>query len=338
MRKWSSQAEAQEPDNPAILGNLSSLAQIKGNWAEAVDYAERAYERAEDPSRYANLLGTIYRTLGRLDDAQRVLGKAIVERPDDVNVLASLAETELARGEPSRAHALLKRALELDDQHAAALITMARLHSVTDSPEAAEEFAKKAHLVAPRNPLATLMLGGVLHQGGQLKAAGDIVERLLKVQPTLEPALQMRAQILIDQGRGDVAVANLAKRLRDSEAKTEGLLLLANAMARAGSWQELIALAERIPEQSDELGAFRVLHANALAATGRFTEAWDMLLSAEDAPKPSEDAEAIKACQIPPGSNPMGALVLARAAAEWSADGPGSLYLSARSCAGLRTA
>ena len=316
------EAEAMEPQNPAIMGNLSSLAQIRGEVEVAAGYAERAFELSDDPNSYARLLGTMYLSLGRLDDAQKVLGRAVVDRRDDPNLLAALAETEIARGESSRAFPLLKRALELEEDNVDALIAMARLCSVTDAPDAAVYHAKKAHLVAPRNPLAALMLGGTLHQAGELNAAMEIVDRLLKAQPRLDPAHHLRAHILIDQGHGNRAIADLANRLRETKSNPQALLALADTMALAGCWEELITLAKRIPKQSDEQGAYRLLHANALMALGRLKEACDLLLAETEAPKRPLDPAAPKVCQLTPAPSPMGAMVLARAAVEWACDGP----------------
>ena len=313
------QAALLDPEDPAILGNLSSLAQMNGDIEQAICHAEHAHRVADNPAFHARQLGVVYLAQGRLEEAEAILTDALKVQPDDVELLAAMAETDLARGEPSRALVCLERALGLKPDDIAALIAMARLQSVLDAPEAAIDYAKKAFLAAPRNPLAAMMLAGALQQAGQLRAAAETVERLLKLQPKFEPAHVLLARIRIDRGEIGPALAGMAKWVREAPSKTQALLMLADIMATAGSWKELIALSGSLAGQAGEMETFRPLHINALLATGRLEEAWELVLSGPDKANLPERT-AMHACQISPGYDPKSALVLARAAVEWSAE------------------
>lgn len=315
------QAAALEPDNPAVLGNLSGIAQMRGDLEQALRYAEQAFEVADDPAFHAGRLGSICTALGRLDESGRLLLEALNARPDDPDILAALGENELARSDLSKALASFERALECNGGHTEALIGMAHLQCLLDAPETAIDHAKKAYLAAPRNPAAALALATALHHAGRLQAAAEQTERLLTLNADFDPARQLLTRIRIDQGDGDRALAELAGLVR-SKSTNKGLLpLLAEAMATAGAWRNLLALIQTAP-QSSASGLFRSLGINASLALGHFDQAWSQILAAPGVIEPAVGADSVRACRIEPTSDAMEALVLARAVSEWSEDAP----------------
>lgn len=68
------------------------------------------------------MLGVMYHSLGRTDDAKRVLSLAQVQNPQSARIPAYLGMVRLSTGDASAAEAAFQRALALDSSEALALI------------------------------------------------------------------------------------------------------------------------------------------------------------------------------------------------------------------------
>jgi len=97
------------------VGALHLIGDILVTVGQRLDEATQLLERAEGLSPHdaeiADSLGTLYLSTGRLDDAQRLLERADRAAPADVEVLTHLARLYVTREDPTRAVAILRRAL-----------------------------------------------------------------------------------------------------------------------------------------------------------------------------------------------------------------------------------
>ena len=316
------QAESIEPENPSVLANLSSLAQLHGDLAASVDYAERAWKTGGEEAFAARRLAAVNLAAGQVQRAIDVLAIALAAKPDDPDLLVTFGEARLAVGDPTQALASLERVLELNEGHVEGLIALARLRCLLDDPETAIGHAKKAYLAAPRNPLAAMILAKAQHEAGQLNAAAETVQRLLVVQPDFAPGRHLLARIMVDQGRGATALADLARWIKAGHSASGGLLLLSDVMSAAGAWNELLALCDKIPPEAPEAEAFARNRAMALLSLGHVADAWQVLAQGAASISDDEQSDTPRTCSVEPDADPLSAMVLARAVVEWSHEKP----------------
>lgn len=117
-------------DAPTALPRLTDPDR-EAFWAACQRLLERKREnealelfRSSDPKRPYYLLGTLYYSMGRFKDAQRVLDIALANNPQDADALAWLARTELAEGKLAEAEAKFRRVLEMNPENQLGLVGM----------------------------------------------------------------------------------------------------------------------------------------------------------------------------------------------------------------------
>ncbi len=147
------------------------------------DIAEGLYARvlAADPghARVLRLYGALARETDRLPQALELLGRAVAVAPDDAEARCELALAELAAGRLEAAQSALREALRR----------------------------------RPGHPRALANLGAVLQYRGHLMAAADCYRELLAIDPSdLEVRCNL-ANVLVDAGCGDEALAECATAL-----------------------------------------------------------------------------------------------------------------------------
>ena len=316
------QAESIEPEDPSVLANLSSLAQLHGDLASSVDYAERAWKTGGEETFAARRLAAVNLAAGQAPRAIEVLAVALAAQPDDPDLLVTLGEARLAVGDPTQALAILERVLELNEGHVEGLIALARLRCLLDDPETAVGHAKKAYLAAPRNPLAAMILAKAQHESGQLNTAAETAERLLAVQPDFAPGRHLLARIRVDQGLGATALADLARWIKAGHSASGGLLMLSDVMSAAGAWNELLALCDKVPAKAPEAEVFARSRAMALLSLGHVGDAWRILAKGAKSIFDDERPDVQRTCSVEPDADPLTAMVLARAVVEWSREKP----------------
>lgn len=173
--------------NPEELYGVVAQAVRDGFAPDVVADAELLARIDPLPVRGATVLGIVYRQLGRLDDAERVL-RAF---PADGAALTNLAQVLDARGDGAAAQATLWQALELDPNLDAALGWYASLHP-------ADGFARVAAL--PGSWRAQLWLAREALGRGDAAAAMKLYQESLQRAGAPAP-LDLLAQMSGDLGR-----------------------------------------------------------------------------------------------------------------------------------------
>lgn len=155
-------------------GQSLDSAEALGAWAydrekrRMTDDAAAAYQQAlaapaTDPKRKSKLVGrlaTMLRVAKRNDEAKKVLDDWLAEHPQDVDVLDRRAWHHYQLSQDDACEADYRRILEIDPDHTAALVGMARLCGVTKRGAEGVPFADKAIAADPYNREA-LFHGGV---------------------------------------------------------------------------------------------------------------------------------------------------------------------------------
>jgi Flp pilus assembly protein TadD len=127
-------AATMEPDNPAALYRLSTVATSAGNLEEALPLLERAVLIEPTNQRALGNLSVVYLNLGRVAEAKSVLRRlAPVARSTDHRFWYNVASVDVAEGKPDKACSALAHALEIDPGYELALALRNRICAPADS-------------------------------------------------------------------------------------------------------------------------------------------------------------------------------------------------------------
>lgn len=101
-------------NNPNELYSILYGALEDGFASDIITYAEKLWRVEHNSSRAAVLLGVVYITLDRLDDAEKLFNGYLATHGEDGYILTNLAKIYSRRGDEAKAEATLWHALEVD--------------------------------------------------------------------------------------------------------------------------------------------------------------------------------------------------------------------------------
>ncbi|MFN7917445.1 MAG: tetratricopeptide repeat protein [Vicinamibacterales bacterium] len=176
-----------------------------GRRAESEAHLRAAAEQAPDHTVANFVIGALYVSMNRLDEALPFLDRARQgEGPGRRSATLLIADRDLRTGAADEAHAMLESMLETDDQEGDVSMRLASLE---------------------------------VRMGRPADAARRLT-RLLERKPGLGPAQIMRARLLYEQGNPDQRFVRQALQL-DSQS-SEAHLLLGRLLADAGQTDEAL--------------------------------------------------------------------------------------------------
>ncbi len=220
---------------PAGLGEIRFR---QGNFLEALGFLETSVkiDFHARPAQY--LLGQVYRSLGRTNEARLALALGSAESrlpmPDAWNEDAPrhmrLLPDQLAqadelsqRGEPDRAIRLLRQALVYHPNHSALLNQLAVALNRAGQPDEAIQFANRA-IDADTNSVAVLVTRALIQaHRGQFQAGILDARRALQLAPGLTQAHLALAEIWLAQEQDREAIAALQDAAKSDPHNAEVL-------------------------------------------------------------------------------------------------------------------
>jgi tetratricopeptide (TPR) repeat protein len=254
----------------ALLGELFAQRGLHG---EALERYRTA--RASAPQRLDIRLGEVRQllALGRFTAA---LGEAVAlsaANPEDVEVLAALAQARLATGDPVQAatalHSARTRAPERADLlklEGDVVLAQGELHAARESYRAAVD-------LDPRFLHAWLALGGVYEATEDWAAAESAYRSALEVDAGYAPGTLALAELYRKRGSSSVAVNMLADLLAGHPAHLDALVSLGRALLDDGRPAQALEAFERLLQYDDHHVGALFLSAVADARLRRFREA-----------------------------------------------------------------
>jgi Flp pilus assembly protein TadD len=117
------------------------LADNKQN-EQAIDVLSRAHSPEQPDWRILNVLGTIYDTQGRFDEAQRHYSQALKIQPNDSGVLTNLGLSHALAGKLPQGESLLRQAFALNAQDNRIRTNLALIIAMQGRREEAETIAR----------------------------------------------------------------------------------------------------------------------------------------------------------------------------------------------------
>ncbi len=172
-----------QPDHADALHSLGNIDAKEGR----LDDAERLVRKAIaiDPMKgaFLNSLGNLLRVRGKFDEAATAYGQAVALRPDLAAGHNNLAELLLRKSEFEAAIDSCFQALKADPNYAGAYDTMGRaLNNMGRFEEAADAF-RRAVIIRPDFAVAYDHLGHVYRAQGKMEEARDAFDHALMIDP-----------------------------------------------------------------------------------------------------------------------------------------------------------
>ena len=259
------QASDLDPTNTAVLGQLTQLYIQLNKPADALRVASRSVVfNKTDPQSYL-LLGSVYASQKRYDDARAQYEKAAVLAPTDAQPIVQIANTYAAQTNIPKALATMDRALKInptdvqslvykadlyakehdetnvgnayddavvaatsDDQKVAILARKASYYIDDKKPQIAESIFKKMIAAYPKSADAYLSYGDFLSTVKRQREADTQWEMALKLDPKSPEALVRLGQDAIAGHRIATGIAYL-KTLTDVAPTAQNFALLGQA-------------------------------------------------------------------------------------------------------------
>jgi tetratricopeptide (TPR) repeat protein len=263
----------------ALLGDLFAQRGLHG---EALERFRTA--RASAPHRLDLRLGEV-RQLLALGRSTAALGEAVAlsaAHPEDVDVLAVLAQARLATGDPEQAASALRSAraraparADLLKLEGDAALAQGELHAARDAYRAATD--SDASLVG-----AWIALGGVYEATDEWAAAESAYRSALDVNGEYAAGILALAELYRKRGSPSVAVNMLADLLAAHPGHLDALVSLGRALLDDGRPARALEAFERLLEYDEDHVSALFLSAVADARLRRFRAAvacWEQVVA-----------------------------------------------------------
>jgi tetratricopeptide (TPR) repeat protein len=172
-----------DPGNVRGLANLGSSYMMAGDFALALNTYKHAIDVNADRLSYVNL-GMANYYLGRYEDAEAALGKAIEIAPERHLSWSNLGDVLFVAGKKERSYDAYLRAEELLEERIGvnpgdpgSQMDHAWVHAMLGEKEISISEISKARASAPDDPYASYIEGLIYHHFGDNDAALDALER-----------------------------------------------------------------------------------------------------------------------------------------------------------------
>jgi tetratricopeptide (TPR) repeat protein len=204
----------------ARLAGAAELALKEGNYAIAVDYAQRALQATPHEAQLWFLLGYAARLNGKLQISADAYSRGLRLRPSALDGLSGLAQTYSAMGRTAEAARLLNQVLSSD----------------------------------PRRINDAVLLGELLLRSGEYAAALDVLARAEQIQPGARSELLM-ALVYEHQNQLDVASRFLEMAKRHAPDNPDVQRSLAGYYRETGNYPAAIAALNSLGSSKSDVQA-----------------------------------------------------------------------------------
>lgn len=235
---------AAQPHDADALTLLGLVAERTGDEAGALDAFGRA--RANDPANPARLgnHAVALKRAGRFDEAIAALQHSLEIRPNAAVTLANLGSCLIAADRPNEAEAPLRAAIAVKPDHAEAWnnlgVALARTARAGESCAA----YRRALAIRPGYAEASLNLADALAANGAASEAQALASAVLRADPANRRAANITASLLDRQGALEEAVGVYRAALDPAAPDQRIGVNLAMALLRLGRPEEVLELAD----------------------------------------------------------------------------------------------
>lgn len=228
-KKGSKQASASAASSAGSMGWGSSIevgrgaraaedALKKGNYAAAMNFAERMTQSAPNEARNWFLLGYSARLAGKYQASADAYSRGLARQPNSVEGLSGLAQTYMRMGKGDEAKRLLLQVIAAN----------------------------------PRRPTDLAMAGELFMKSGDLARAGDLLARSEALQPSLHAEVLLAINYM-KQKQPEKAKQLLDRATKRGPGNADVFRAMAQYHREAHDYASAIATLQRIPRKSAEI-------------------------------------------------------------------------------------
>ncbi len=171
------------PEKAGLYRMLSSLRRKQGDEEGALKILEKARRQFPGDYKIRFALGVVYSDLGRYQDSVRVMQELLKENPEDATVLNFIGYTYVEQGvQLDDAEKLLDKALRLKPDSGFILDSVGWLQFVKGNYEKALDYLKQAAQKVPDDPVIFEHLGDTYVKLGRLDEARESYRHSLKIK------------------------------------------------------------------------------------------------------------------------------------------------------------
>lgn len=288
--------ETSRPKQGAFYYHLAAAYASLGKPEQALEMYQAAVERSPKHRAgwlaYSNALAAA----GRAEQAATVLQQALVEFPDDPQVLSNLGELYLANsGMQTKALELLLKAVAIDPTSVAAQQNLGLAYDATGQTESAMRTWEEAIRLQPNYPLAHNSLATCLADRGQFTDAETHYRLAIRFDPQYADAHFNYATLLVKQNRLPQAETELRETIRLQPKAAMAYTNLGNILEQQGNVKGAIAQYRLAIEKDPTLDRPQLALGMALGAQGDLREARTHLELAARSNDPAVRADAQEA-------------------------------------------
>ncbi len=193
-----------------ISGNLSD---VKGDYAEAILDYQDAIRFYRDPSIY-NAMAQDYIRLGKADLAVEQSKQAVAMAPGKIDYRRTLAQSYLAAFDVDSARIQYSKIISIDSTQVEDMMVLAQLYQRDDPSRAAQLYERVLRLVGPDLP-TMMQLVRIYNSTTQFDKSIEVVNRMLKIDPSNEPLKEMLADLYLQVGKNADALKILQELMSE---------------------------------------------------------------------------------------------------------------------------
>jgi tetratricopeptide (TPR) repeat protein len=216
-----------------------------GDLPRASDLAKAAIEEGLEHPFLFNVCAAHLDGLGRLEESEALLRRALSLDRDDAGTLQSLGVCLLRLERPEEARPLLERVLELHPDLAPAHVALGQALEAAGDLRRAESHYERALSLAPQNLLAEAGLASIGSRRGDHAQAHGLASRVLSREPNYPPAAIVAGEAEVALGKLAAAETRMLALAADPRAtaveRSLALGVVADARDRAGRTAEAFA-------------------------------------------------------------------------------------------------
>lgn len=131
------------------LNNMAAILTGQNRYVEAEIYCRQALALTSTISDIWNNFGVILLARMKIGEAQEAFGQALAIQPNNVRTLSNYSETLRLAGKPSQTEVYSKKAIELDNSHVDAYLSLGNAYHDQGLIENAVEILKQSLVLAP---------------------------------------------------------------------------------------------------------------------------------------------------------------------------------------------
>ncbi len=221
---------------------------------------------------YRTSLAKLYVSWGRLDDAEAVLREAVAANPGDDGIKLLLVDfIENQKKFLIAAEDELTAFIEAAPESVALRFGLAELYNRHDRRDAAmgvlQDIGERG-VTGPQAIRAKVSLARLNLLAEDRATAHMLIEEVIGLEPRNPAALFLRAQVSLDEGNFQAAVADLRTMLRGDPNSVAALLLLSQAYLREGGVELAINSLQRLVDLRPDAFASKLQLSQLLARQG----------------------------------------------------------------------